>query len=297
MRGLPGRNASTFKKLPLCVALLGCMYTSTALAEAQQQAPQPDEEQETAQQARPASELDRVVVTGSLLRRQEYTSVSPVQVITADTNVALGQIDTAEFLQKSSVAAGSTQINAQFSGFVVGGGTGVQTISLRGLGAQRTAVLLNGNRPGAAGTRGQVQAFDLNVIPSSIVQRIEVLKDGTSSIYGSDAVAGAVNIITRKNIDRPEVTISTRAPFVGGGEAFTASAAAGFDVAGGNIVVAGEYFLQTALKFGDRRYLRCSEDLFFDEQGNRIDRQDRSILAGTRLLAATTPGSSTRSTT
>lgn len=295
MNRVTGRNTRTFKKLPLCVALLGCIYGTSALAQTPPpQTPQQLQQAEEAERERlrqqEAVELDRVVVTGSLLRRQEYSSISPVQVITADTNVALGQIDTAEFLQKSSVAAGSTQINAQFSGFVVGGGTGVQTVSLRGLGAQRTAVLLNGNRPGPAGTRGQVQAFDLNVIPSSIVQRIEVLKDGTSSIYGSDAVAGAINIITRKNIDRPEFTISTRTPFEGGGEAYTVSGATGFNFDNGNIVVAAEYFLQTPLRFGDRDYLRCSEDLFWNEQGNRIDREDRSILAGTRYAGCTNTG-------
>ena len=62
-------------------------------------------------------------------------------------------------------------------------------------------VLLNGRRVSPAGSRGSVGATDLNVLPSSIVDRIEILKDGASSIYGSDAVAGVVNIITRRNLD------------------------------------------------------------------------------------------------
>src|SRR5690606_39402156 len=119
-------------------------------------------------------------------------------------------------LQKSSVAAGSTQISHQFGGFVVEGGTGVQTVSLRGLGENRTLVLLNGKRPGPAGTRGQVGAFDLNVIPSSVVQRAEILKDGSSSVYGSDAVAGVVNLIARRNIVLPEVPLVTRCSRPGG---------------------------------------------------------------------------------
>ncbi len=281
---MSARNRSTrhgLRKLPLCIAMLGCLYGTTALADTQQQ-PQQQQDEEGTRSSQNEQEFERVTVTGSLLRRQEYTSVSPVQVITADTSVAVGQVDTAEFLQKSSVAAGSTQINAQFSGFVVGGGTGVQTISLRGLGAQRTAVLLNGKRPGPAGTRGQVHSFDLNVIPQSIVQRVEILKDGTSSIYGSDAVAGAVNIITRKNINRPEVTVGLRAPFPGGGESFTLSGATGWNFDNGNVVLAAEYYLQSPLRMGDRSYLRCSQDMFWDEQGNRIDREDRSVLAGSR---------------
>ena len=79
------------------------------------------------------------------------------------------------------------------------GGVGTETISLRGLGANRTLTLINGRRAGPAGTRGGVSAFDLNAIPLSAVSNIEILKDGASSIYGSDAVAGVVNIITKKD--------------------------------------------------------------------------------------------------
>lgn len=265
-----------FKKLPLFVAVLGCLYSTAVLAQSETTEEDPAPKDETV-------ELDKITVTGSLLRRTEFDSASPIQIITADTNVAVGQVDTAEFLRKSSVAAGSTQISHQFSGFVIEGGTGVQSVDLRGLGAQRSLVLLNGHRPGPAGTRGQVGAFDLNVIPSSILQRAEILKDGSSSIYGSDAVAGVVNLITRKNIDKPEFSISTRTPFSDGGEVYTVSGATGWNFDSGNIVLAGEYFVHHPLKMGDRDYLKCSEDFVFDEAGNRIDRADLSILAGTEL--------------
>lgn len=271
------------RKLPLFVAVVGCLYGATALAHGQEQE---SAEEETTQQQEQAegrtTELDRITVTGSLLRRVEYDSISPVQVITADTSVAVGMVDTAEFLHKSSVVAGSTQISHQFAGFVVEGGSGVQTVSLRGLGAGRTAVLLNGNRPGPAGTRGQVLGFDLNVIPQSIVQRIEILKDGSSSIYGSDAVAGAVNIITRRNFDGAEFSINGRMPFIGGGENYSVSFANGWNFDNGNIALAAEYYRHEPLRFGDRDYLRCSEDLIYDAAGNRIDREDRSVLGGTR---------------
>jgi iron complex outermembrane receptor protein len=249
-----------------------------------------ESEEATAQTNARATELEKITVTGSLLRRVEYDTTSPVQVITADTNVAVGQVDTAEFLQKSSVAAGSTQISHQFAGFVVEGGTGTQSVDLRGLGANRSLVLLNGHRPGPAGTRGQVGAFDLNVVPSSILQRVEIVKDGSSSIYGSDAVAGVVNLITRKNIDAPEITASMRVPFAGGGEVWSISGANGWNFDNGSIVVAGEYYLHEPLRFGDRRFLRCAEDLVWDQNGNRIDREDRSINAGTRLEGCTNNG-------
>ena len=269
------------KLLPLTVAVLACLSSATAIAQDQQE--ESTEEAQEQDASEKVVELDRLTVTGSLIRRVEYDSVSPVQVITADTNVTLGQVEAAEFLQTSSIAAGSTQINNQFSGFVIEGGSGVQTVSLRGLGAQRSLVLLNGQRPGPAGTRGQVGAFDLNVIPTAMVQRVELLKDGSSSIYGSDAVAGVANVITRRNIDRPEVTVNMRAPFDGGGETFSVSGATGWNFDRGGITLGAEWFKREALKVGDRDFFECAEDLFYDAEGNRIDREDRSILAGTEL--------------
>lgn len=281
-------NKQRFKRGPLVAAVLACLYTGAVFAQDTTDAATDEQEAEQVETQQQASadpvELDRITVTGSLLRRFEYESTSPIQVITADTNVALGLVNPGEFLQKSSVAAGSTQINNQFGGFVVEGGTGVQTLSLRGLGANRTLVLLDGQRPGPAGTRGQVGAFDLNVIPASILQRVEIVKDGASSIYGSDAVAGVVNLITRKSVERPELTFNVRAPFDGGGEVYTVSGATGWDFDNGSVVLAGEYYLQEALKFGDRDYFRCAEDLAYaSEGGERIDREDRSIIAGTDL--------------
>lgn len=271
------KNTYAFKRLPLFLAVAGCLVSTAAMAQSD------TESQAEPEKAKETTELEKITVTGSLLRRVEYDTTSPVQVITADTSVAVGQVDTAQFLQKSSVAAGSTQISHQFSGFVVEGGTGGQSLDLRGLGANRSLILLNGHRPGPAGTRGQVGAFDLNVIPSSILQRAEIVKDGSSSIYGSDAIAGVVNLITRTNIDSPEFSITTHQPFVGGGEIYNVSGATGWNFDNGSIVLAGEYYLHEPLLMGDRDYLKCSEDLIKDADGNRIDREDRSILAGTPL--------------
>lgn len=284
------RGKLHFRKLPLFVAVASCLYGATVFA----QEPVEEEPREQATEEQEAVELDRITVTGSLLRRVEYDSISPVQVITAETNVAVGQVTTAEFLQKSSVAAGTTQLNTTFGAYVTEGGVGTQTIDLRGLGDNRTLVLLNGNRPGPAGTRGQVGAFDLNVIPASVVQRIEILKDGSSSTYGSDAVAGVVNLITRKNIDRPEISIQGRLPFLyddgrnsrnfsDGGEVFNISGATGFNFDTGSIVLAADYFKQHPLKWKARDYLRCPQPLIRNQAGQIIDRQDASIYAGTDL--------------
>ena len=127
----------------------------------------------TAQQtAQEKKTLETVTVTGSLLKRPEYETTSPVQVVPIQADVAAGLFSVTDFVQSTAAAAGSTQINGQFGGYVIEGGTGVKPIDLRGLGANRTLVLLDGQRPGPAGTRGQVNAFDLNVIPRAIIQRI-----------------------------------------------------------------------------------------------------------------------------
>jgi iron complex outermembrane receptor protein len=125
-------------------------------------------------------ELDRVQVTGSLLKREDFTSNRPMQVIDAETQFQAGQLTVADILQGSTVAAGTTQLNNQFTGFVVNGGTGVQTLNLRGLGDNRTLVLLNNRRPGASGTRGATNAVDLSNIPTLAVQRFEIVLDGSS---------------------------------------------------------------------------------------------------------------------
>lgn len=282
------RKSLDMKRLPLAAAVLACLYASSALAQdtgtpADTAEPQQEQTQEEPQETATPVQLDKITVTGSLLRRVEYETTSPIQVITADTSVAMGQVGAAEWLQKSSVAAGSTQVNNQFGGFIVEGGTGVQTLSLRGLGANRTLVLLDGQRPGPAGTRGQVGAFDLNVIPSSILQRVEIVKDGSSSIYGSDAIAGVVNLITRKSVDRPELSITVSQPFESGGEEYQLSGATGWDFENGSIVLAAQGYLHKSLNLEDRDFLNCAEDLAYDDQGNRIDREDRSIIAGTEL--------------
>ena len=237
------------------------MSMSPALAQDQ------DNEEEAEEQA------ERIVVTGSLLRRDEFSSTAPIQVITAEIATLEGLLDTSEIIQESSIAAGSTQINTQFGGFIVNGGPGVNTVSLRGLGSQRTLLLFNGRRMGPAGVEGRVGAVDLNTIPQSIVQRVEILKDGASSIYGSDAVAGVVNVITRTELDAPELTVTTSLPFEGGGESYSVDGAMSFNFDQGFITLSGSYNRSERLLRSDRDYLTCPQDYVFDTNtGARLDR-------------------------
>ena len=144
--------------------------------------------------------VDEIVITGSRIRRDAYSDSLPLTVITNEQALLSGLDNVSEILQGSALASG-VQIDNTFTGFVVSGGPGASTFGLRNLDAGRTLVLLNGRRFTAAGTRGQVSSVDLSAIPFIAVQRIEVLKDGASSVYGADAVAGVVNIITRRRFD------------------------------------------------------------------------------------------------
>ncbi|HZG33592.1 MAG TPA: TonB-dependent receptor plug domain-containing protein, partial [Sphingopyxis sp.] len=148
------------------------------------------------------TEGDTIVVTGSRIAKSEFTSADPIQVVDSDSARLQGQVQLAEILQSTPAAQGSVQITSALSNrFVANGGNDIQTVSLRGLGAERTLVLINGRRAGPAGIRGAVAPFDLNVLPLSVVREAHILKTGASSIYGSDAVAGVVNILTRDDLD------------------------------------------------------------------------------------------------
>ncbi len=167
----------------LLVAFSGTAALSCSMAVAQQAAPQ---------------ELQRVEVTGSSIRRTDAETASPVQVITKQEIDQSGKTTVAQYLQTLTAdGQGSVPFTygRGFSGATASG------ISLRGLGANATLVLVNGRRISSAVLADDAQRSytDLNQIPLEAVERVEVVKDGASSLYGSDAVAGVVNIILRKN--------------------------------------------------------------------------------------------------
>src|SRR6185295_9111703 len=203
---------------------------------------------------------DTITVTGSRLRRDTFNSVSPVQLITREQVTAAGFSSATEALQGTGVTTGGAQINNSFGGFVTDGGPGANTLSLRGLGATRTLVLLNGRRVSPAGSRGSVGSADLNVLPSSIIDHIEILKDGASSIYGSDAVAGVINVITRKNIKGVILEGQYNATEGGGGEEQRYSATAGTTFDRGFIAGSAELYRRSALTWGDRDWMKCQTD-------------------------------------
>lgn len=252
-------------------ALMAGAVFGGGVASAQEvETPAPD-----AQQAGEPDEDAVIVVTGSRTAT-EFNSASPVQVITTESAQLQGVNGSAEVLQSSSLAAGSPQNNATISSaFVTEGGPGSQTVSLRGLGANRTLVLLNGRRAGPAGTRGQVSAFDLNVLPLSITDHVEILKDGASSVYGSDAIAGVVNIITRRDMDGGEANLFYSLPDEDGGENISADVAWGTSFDRGYFNITGDYNKRNETLAGSRRYTNCGVERTFDPvTGARNDNTD-----------------------
>lgn len=153
-----------------------------------------------AQQANGAQELQRVEVTGSGIRRTDTETASPVQIISKQEIDQSGKATVAEYLQTLTADSQGSVPFTYGRGFSGGTSSG---ISLRGLGANATLVLINGRRVATAVLADDAQRtyVDLNQIPLEAVERVEVLKDGGSSLYGSDAVAGVVNIILRKNFN------------------------------------------------------------------------------------------------
>ena len=220
--------------------------------------------------------MEQQIVTGSYLVNNTFNSAAPIDVLIADDAKLEGIADVGELLQSATVASGSPQVtSASTTEFVQEGGIGANTISLRGLGAQRTLVLLNGRRAGPAGTRGQVSAFDLNAIPLTAVERIEILKDGASSIYGSDAIAGVVNIITKKERDGGTIDAFIGQPTESGGEQNRLSVTWGKTFDRASFSVTADYNKQFELARGDRDYFQCAEYYIFDEQtGERADPVD-----------------------
>jgi iron complex outermembrane recepter protein len=154
----------------------------------------------TAEEAENVTAVERVEVTGSHIKRLSIEGASPVQTVTRKDLEKSGYNSVSDVLRDTGASS--------FGGVREASGSnaaGVANVNLRGLGSSNTLVLLNGQRLPTDAVNG---AVDLNMIPMAAVERIEVLKDGASAIYGSDALGGVVNIITRKDFKGTEARIS-----------------------------------------------------------------------------------------
>lgn len=198
----------------------------------QDAAPAPAEGQQTeeqkAQQAVQQKKVERVEVTGSHIKRVDTEGASPVQTVTRKDLEKTGYNSVSDVLRDSTVSAfGGAREDSGSAG------AGQSSIDLRGLGSDNTLVLMDGQRLPTDAITG---AVDINLIPMAAVERIEILKDGASATYGSDALGGVVNIITRKDYSGTEVAISQTTPELRGGVKRDISVVNGFSTRKFNMV-------------------------------------------------------------
>ncbi len=265
------------------------------------------------EEAEDEAKEEKIIITGSRLQRQTYSSISPLQVITAEASREIGLIDAADIIQGAGASSGQ-QIDLTFSGFVLDNGPGASTANLRGLGSARTLTLVNGRRLAPSGVEGAPAAADLNLIPASLVQEYHLLLDGSSSIYGSDAVAGVANIILKRDFDGFTVDIFSETPEQDNGERTTLSLTWGKNFDRGFIGFGAEYIDQKETRLRDRRWTEnCdrhveittdgeirTQDLYYPSIGQRVDSRGckgTQSLAGRVIVPSAgsiyyTPGSS-----
>ncbi|NWF32039.1 TonB-dependent receptor [Stenotrophomonas sp. SAM-B] len=196
------------------------------------------------------TDLDRISVTGSRIRGANMETQQPILTMTREALEKQGFSSVADVLNNLT-SAGSPAISRSDS-LSSGENVGGYYVDIRNLGAQRTLVLMNGKRLGASTSGLQ----DLSQIPMSAVERIEILKDGASSIYGSDAIAGVVNVITRKNIDGGEASVRVGQFGNGDGDEQQYSMTLGAKGERGSLTLSAEYSKQDPVWAKDRWYSR-----------------------------------------
>lgn len=216
------------KRRPLTAALLATIALSATLPAFAQDAVKDDAQPASGEKAKT---LDKVVVTGSLIPQTELETFKPVTVITAEDISARGFTSVTEVLQKSTMSTGGVQ-GAQTSASFT---QGAETVSLFGLPSGYIKFLIDG-RPMAnypALYNGSDTFNNVSGIPVDLVDRIEILPGGQSSLYGSDAIAGVINIILKKKMDGPVLSIRGGGYSEGGGSNFRIGLADGFSAADG----------------------------------------------------------------
>ena len=158
-----------------------------------------------------ADDVEEVVVTGSKIKSADLYSFAPVSEVTAEDIAISGKASIGEIL--AELPSQGSGLSRTFNN----GGEGSVRIDMRNLGSGRTLVLVDGKRWVNSG-RGANGSVDLNSIPTALVERVEILRDGASAVYGSDAIAGVVNIITKDSYSGADVAVRTGKYFDGGGE-------------------------------------------------------------------------------
>lgn len=220
-------------------------------------------------------DIEKIQITGSSIKRTDLEGSLPLVVVSAEDISRSGVTSVPDLIATLPSMQGFTTS----SDSVGGSGGGVNSASLRGLGDQYTLVLLNGRRMASSDTGGVI---DLNQIPLSAIKRVEVLMDGASALYGSDAIAGVVNFILKDDVQETTFDFRADKPQEEGGEGFNFSISTGFgdlDSDGFNVLLAYSHDEQSALKSKDREFSKTGI-LDFSHNGNDYTLVQGSANAG-----------------
>ncbi|TMO71706.1 TonB-dependent receptor plug domain-containing protein [Pseudoalteromonas aurantia] len=208
------------------------------------------------------NKVERIEVTGSHIKRTDMEGPSPIQSLSASDLAATGSTDLIGALAKLPVSgAGTFSTQGNSSDDTANGGS---SVALRGLGASSTLVLINGRRVAVSPFAKDIETsfVDLNSIPVSSVKRIDILKDGASATYGSDAVAGVINIILRDDIEGFEVSGKVSDTADGGGEEQNFTLLWGSSNDKGNHNFSLDYFKRGDIFYSDRDYTASADQRF-----------------------------------
>ncbi len=203
--------------------------------------------------------VEEVFVTGSRIKRDNASSINPITVLSAEDLAISGNLTLENIIQDMPAVTGG-----DFGTGVNNGNPGVATVSLRGLGPNRTLVLVNGRRFASQAVNGFV---DLNMIPTAIVESVEILRDGASTIYGTDAVAGVVNIITKRDYEGVEFEYGYDISDEDDGEMHNFSIALGNTFDRGNFVLGAQVNKRNPIFQRDREFADCP---LFEDGGQII---------------------------
>ena len=195
--------------------------------------------------------LDNVQVTGSRLTRAQIEGALPVTVISREDIDARGDTNISDFLRTLTFnTSGSFEAASGFGG----GQQGAALLDLRGIGSERTLILIDGRRIAHTPAFGAA-AQDVNTVPMAAVERIEILREGASAVYGSDAIGGVVNIITRKDYQGVSLSVQGERPTQDGGDGNHASLLAGISSRKGHMYMSIDHFDRDIIFMRDRDYL------------------------------------------
>jgi len=246
------------------VTAMGITTSAFAQTAGNQPAAQNSSNAQTSDQANPPKKvatLQTVVVTGSLIRRVDLETSNPVVTIDRAQIEATGKMTLGDLVQDLPAMTGGNT-NPQVNN---GGGTGASTINLRGLGAKRTLILVDGQRViSSIGTvtSTEGESPDVNAIPAAMIDRIEVLTDGASATYGSDAIGGVVNFILRKDYQGAQFTANVGESDHNDGDQSGYSFTFGQTSDKGSIMGGIEYNKQDGVEAGNRSFSKNAVSIY-----------------------------------